>query len=135
MKGKFLQILLGTNLLYSVFLLSTGWQSNSSTQYVIITNKYEKYYYWDNQIKESIIYSSLDEAMNTLSQKGYRFEHKRYKGEIIVERRNNLDFTLEFEHITNGLTAKLPNYPYKERIEHYNRKINKVWQELGLKDF
>lgn len=69
------------------------------------------------------------------SSKGYRFEHKRYKGEIIVERRNNLDFTLEFEHITNGLTAKLPNYPYKERIEHYNRKINKVWQELGLKDF
>lgn len=85
MKGKFLQILLGTNLLYSVFLLSMGWQSNSSTQYVIITNKYEKYYYWDNQIKESIIYSSLDEAMNTLSQKGYRFEQSVQVGEGVIK--------------------------------------------------
>jgi hypothetical protein len=65
--------------------LSTGWQSNSSTQYVIITNKYEKYYYWDNQIKESIIYSSLDEAMNTLSQKGYRFEQSVQVGEGVIK--------------------------------------------------
>lgn len=74
MKNKFLQILFGINLLWSIILLGTGWQSNSSKQYVIITNKYDKYYYWDNQIKQSIIYNSLDEAMNALSQKGYRFE-------------------------------------------------------------
>ncbi len=69
------------------------------------------------------------------STKGYRFEYKKYKGEIIVERRNNLDFTQSFEQITNGLTAKLPEYPYLERIAHYNKKINTVWQKLGLKDY
>jgi hypothetical protein len=85
MKGKFLQILFGINLLWTVFLFTTGYQTNSSKQYVVITNKYDKYYYWDNQIKESIIYNSLDEAMNTLSQKGYRFDQSVQVGEGVIK--------------------------------------------------
>ncbi len=76
----------------------------------------------------------LNPNIKRWSSKGYRFEYKKYKGEIIVERRNNLDFTQSFEQITNGLTARLPEYPYLERIAYYNKKINTVWQKLGLKD-
>ena len=32
-------------------------------------------------------------------------EEKRYKGEIIAERRRNLDFSLEFSKVCMGLTA------------------------------
>ena len=31
-------------------------------------------------------------------------EEKRYKGEIIAERRRNLDFSLEFSKVCMGLT-------------------------------
>lgn len=65
------------------------------------------------------------------TSKGYSFSHKRYKGEIIIERRLNLDFTLEFEKVTNGLLVDLPNFPYEERIEHYNQKLRKAFYELG----
>ncbi|UTJ05413.1 hypothetical protein [Arcobacter roscoffensis] len=64
------------------------------------------------------------------SSKGYTFEHRKYKGEIIIERRMNLDFTVEFEKVCVGLTSKLPDYPYQERIQHYNNKLAKVWEEL-----
>jgi hypothetical protein len=63
--------------------------------------------------------------------KGYSFGLKKYKGEIIIERRLNLDFTLEFEKVTTGLLAKLPDYPYEERINYYNKKLKQVFNELG----
>lgn len=75
MKNKFLQILFGINLLWSIILLGTGWQSNSSKHYVVITIRYsDEHYYWDNSVQKSITVKNLDEAMNALSQKGYRFE-------------------------------------------------------------
>ncbi len=49
-------------------------------------------------------------------------EEKRYKGEIIAERRRNLDFSLEFSKVCMGLTAGLPRYSRKDRISHYNKK-------------
>ena len=55
-------------------------------------------------------------------------EEKRYKGEIIAERRRNLDFSLEFSKVCMGLTADLPRYSRKDRISHYNKKISKIWE-------
>ena len=53
-------------------------------------------------------------------------EEKRYKGEIIAERRRNLDFSLEFNKVCMGLTTGLPKYSRKERINYYNKKISKI---------
>lgn len=53
---------------------------------------------------------------------------KRYKGEIIAERRRNLDFSLEFSKVCMGLTAGLPKYSREDRVNHYNTKINKIWE-------
>ena len=56
-------------------------------------------------------------------------EEKRYKGEIIAERRRrNLDFSLEFSKVCMGLTAGLPKYSRRDRINHYNKKISKIWE-------
>ena len=55
-------------------------------------------------------------------------EEKRYKGEIVAERRRNLDFSLEFGKVCMGLTAGLPRYSRKERINYYNKKISKIWE-------
>ena len=55
-------------------------------------------------------------------------EEKRYKGEIIAERRRNLDFSLEFDRVCIGLTAGLPKYSRKDRISHYNSRISKIWE-------
>ena len=55
-------------------------------------------------------------------------EEKRYKGEIIAERRRNLDFSLEFSKVCMGLTAGLPKYSKRDRINHYNKKISKIWE-------
>ena len=55
-------------------------------------------------------------------------EEKRYKGEIIAERRRNLDFSLEFSKVCMGLTTGLPKYSRRDRISHYNKKISKFWE-------
>lgn len=55
-------------------------------------------------------------------------EEKRYKGEIIAERRRNLDFSLEFNKVCKELTTGLPKYSRKDRISHYNKKISKIWE-------
>ena len=60
-------------------------------------------------------------------------EEKRYKGEIIAERRRNLDFSLEFSKVCMGLTAGLPRYSRKERINYYNKKISKIWESRRWK--
>lgn len=62
---------------------------------------------------------------------GYRFKIKKYKGELLVERRENLDFTREADQVTNGLITGLPKYPRKERIKHFNHKLRKVWLDLN----
>jgi len=62
--------------------------------------------------------------------KGYIFQYKKYRGEIIIERRMNLDFTLPFEKVTNGLLSNLPDYPYQERIDHYNKKVKQIFEEI-----
>ena len=60
-------------------------------------------------------------------------EEKRYKGEIIAERRRNLDFSLEFSEVCMGLTAGLPRYSRKDRINYYNKKISKIWESRRWK--
>ena len=50
-------------------------------------------------------------------------EEKRYKGEIVAERRRNLDFSLEHSKVCIGLTAGLPKYSKKERINYYNKNF------------
>ena len=60
-------------------------------------------------------------------------EEKRYKGEIVAERRRNLDFSLEFSKVCIGLTAGLPKYSRKERINYYNKKISKIWESRRWK--
>lgn len=60
-------------------------------------------------------------------------EEKRYKGEIVAERRRNLDFSLEFGKVCMGLTAGLPKYSRKERINYYNKKISKIWESRRWK--
>ena len=61
-------------------------------------------------------------------------EEKRYKGEIVAERRRNLDFSLEFGKDSKGLTAGLPRYSRKDRISHYNKKISKIWESKNEKN-
>ena len=63
-----------------------------------------------------------------LKQSKKMTEEKRYKGEIIAERRRNLDFSLEFGKVCMGLTAGLPKYSKRDRINHYNKKISKIWE-------
>ena len=60
-------------------------------------------------------------------------EEKRYKGEIIAERRRNLDFSLEFNKVCMGLTEGLPKYSRRDRINHYNQKISKIWESRRWK--
>ena len=60
-------------------------------------------------------------------------EEKRYKGEIVAERRRNLDFSLEFSKVSVGLTAGLPRYSRKDRISHYNSRISKIWESKRWK--
>ena len=60
-------------------------------------------------------------------------EEKRYKGEIVAERRRNLDFSLEFNKVCMGLTVGLPRYSRKERINYYNKKISKIWESRKWK--
>ena len=55
-------------------------------------------------------------------------EEKRYKGEIIAERRRNLDFSLEFNKVCMGLTTGLPKHSRKDRMSHYNKRISKIWE-------
>ena len=42
----------------------------------------------------------------------------------------NLDFSLEFNKVCMGLTTGLPKYSRKDRINHYNKKISKIWECL-----
>ena len=56
-----------------------------------------------------------------------------FRGEIIVYRRDNLDFKQELANISQGITAKLPRHTRHETIAHYNNKLEKVWKILGLK--
>ena len=60
-------------------------------------------------------------------------EEKRYKGEIIAERRRNMDFKLELKMICTRLTAGLPKYSRRDRINHYNQKISKIWESRRWK--
>lgn len=55
-------------------------------------------------------------------------EEKRYKGEIIAERRRNMDFKLELKMICTRLTSGLPKHSRRDRINHYNQKISKIWE-------
>ena len=61
-------------------------------------------------------------------------EEKRYKGEIVAERRRNLDSSLEYSKVSVGLTAGLPKYSRKERINYYNKKISKIWEGKNEKN-
>lgn len=79
-------------------------------------------------LRREHIRDCLNQNKPRWTAKGYRFEHKKYRGEIIMERRNNLDFSLSLENITKGLTAGLPNYSMEERMEHYNKKLQLVWE-------
>ena len=47
---------------------------------------------------------------------------------MIEEKRRNLDFSLEFSRVCMGLTAGLPKYSRKDRINHYNKKISQIWE-------
>jgi hypothetical protein len=71
----------------------------------------------------------LDPSNNRNTHRGYSFEYKRYKGEIIIERRENPDFTNGIDNAYDGL----PEYPYEDRINHYNRKLALAWENLEIK--
>ncbi len=86
----------------------------------------------DLGVRREHIRDILNPRKNRNTAKKYRFEYKKYKGEIIVQRRMDLDFSLEFEKVTIGLLVNLPRYPYEERIEHYNKKLKQVWENIEL---
>ena len=81
-------------------------------------------------IRRENIRDCLNPLKSRNSSKKFKFELKKYKGEILIERRMNLDFTLEFDKVTVGLTANLPTYPYQERLEHYNKKLKNVFNNI-----
>lgn len=111
---------------------------------IVLQNKFYSKPLFFKDIQEVVKQLDLDEetVLENLSLpenekeyvNGYIFVYKRYKGEILVDRRNNLDFTKEFEEVTAGLRANLPRYSYQDRIEHYNKKINLVWEKFGIKE-
>jgi len=82
-------------------------------------------------LRREHIRDCLNENKQRWSAKGFSFEYKRYRGEILYERRSKLDFSQDCENILKGLTANLPNYPLEERMEHYNRKVGRVLEDLG----
>ena len=60
-------------------------------------------------------------------------KRKKWRGEVIIQRRNDLDFSLPIYQVTNGLMAKLPDHPYHERIDHYNKKLKRVFRNIKKK--
>lgn len=82
------------------------------------------------KVPRTHIKDCLNPEKSRKSTYGYSFIYKKYRGEIIVERRANLDFSKDLEDITNGLYVKLPCYPREDRINHYNKKINQVFKNL-----
>ena len=52
----------------------------------------------------------------------------KFRGEIIVHRRNNLDFKLELHNVASNITKKLPKHSYEERINHYNNKVKQCFR-------
>jgi len=57
----------------------------------------------------------------------------KFRGEIIVWRRDNLDFTKELADISKSIFIKLPKHSRHETIAHYNKKLDKVWKLMELK--
>lgn len=62
---------------------------------------------------------------------GFLITRKMYRGEIIAERRRDFQLTDDFESVAKGLTSHLPEYPKKERIEHYNEKLKGVFAQIA----
>ena len=57
-----------------------------------------------------------------------------FKGEIITFRRDNLDFTLPLGKMLTGMRENLPKHSYKETIDHYNKKLRKVFCNIAKRE-
>lgn len=58
---------------------------------------------------------------------------KKFKGEIIVERRINIDLSLEMGHVSQEILKNIPkNENYDERIKHYNLKTKIAFENQGF---
>ena len=60
--------------------------------------------------------------MKTISNKP-----KKFRGEIIIERRENIDFSKDIGAINRMLYASLPPVNKELAIKHYNKKLRRCW--------
>jgi len=58
----------------------------------------------------------------------YDPRHK-FAGEIIIQRREDINFTEELDHLSQKLISKIPSFSYEKRINHYNKKVRHVFKE------
>ena len=71
-----------------------------------------------------------------LTAYGFKWQTKKYKGEIIIERRINLNFKLDFEELQKeaiSLGTNIPEWNYEDRVKHYINKLNNVWEKQNYK--
>ena len=58
-------------------------------------------------------------------------EELLFRGEIIVHRRNNLNFKLPLAKVSVGITTRLPVHSYEETIDHYNKKLSRAFANIS----
>lgn len=52
-----------------------------------------------------------------------------FPGEIIVARKNAMDITnTKIDDMARGVTHDLPSFSKKEKMQHYCRKLQLVWE-------
>ena len=85
MNNKFLQLIFAINLIWSIGLVATGYQTPPK-QYIVITSLRDENTYWDNTYRRQIKVNSLDEAISTHGYQGYKFEQfvHVYDGKVIT---------------------------------------------------
>lgn len=62
------------------------------------------------------------------------FDENSFRGELITYRRHNLDFTLPIHKVAVGINANLPKHSSEETINHYNKKLRRVFCDIAKRE-
>ena len=57
------------------------------------------------------------------------FDEPKFAGEIIVARKNEMNIlNTKIDDLALGIVAGLPKYTRQEKLEHYCKKLQYVWE-------
>ena len=52
-------------------------------------------------------------------------------GEVVFQRRQNIDFSLQISRIQMSISSKIPpRMEYEKAMQYYKNKLNKVWESI-----